>query len=124
MIRMLVLALFLFCSACSSMGPQTIPNDQFNYNNAIANASREQMLSNLVRIRYAETPTFLRVSSVISQYTRGASASVGVGANTSASGDDTASASGRARWSDRPVITYTPITGQQLVQDLLRAPTP
>ena len=124
MTRLLILALLLCCSACSSMGPQTIPNDQFNYNNAIANASREQMLSNLVRIRYAETPTFLRVSSVISQYTRGASASVGVGANTSASGDDTASASGRARWSDRPVITYTPITGQQFVQDLLTAPNP
>ena len=124
MIRMLILALFLFCSACSSMGPQTITNDKFNYNSTIATSSREQMLGNLVRMRYAETPTFLRVSSVISQYTRGASVSAGVGANSSASGDDTASASGRLRWSDRPVITYTPIAGQQFVQDLLTAPNP
>ena len=93
--KYLLIVMTLFCAACTSMGPQTIENDQFNYNDAIANASREQMLNNLIRMRYAETPTFLRVSSVISQYTRGASANVGVGANSSASGGDTASAGGR-----------------------------
>ena len=122
--KYLLIVMTLFCAACTSMGPQTIENDQFNYNDAIANASREQMLNNLIRMRYAETPTFLRVSSVISQYTRGASANVGVGANSSASGGDTASAGGRVRWSDRPVITYTPVTGQQFVQDLLTPPGP
>jgi hypothetical protein len=122
--KYLLILVTLFCVACTSMGPQTIPNDQFNYNDAIANASREQMLNNLIRMRYAETPTFLRVSSVISQYTRGASANVGVGANSSATGGDTASAGGRVRWSDRPVITYTPVTGQEFVQDLLTPPGP
>jgi hypothetical protein len=112
------------CAACSSVGPTTVPRDQFDYNSAIANASQEQLLLNLVRLRYSETPTFLKVSSVIGQYTRAANVSAGVGANTGASGDNTATLGGVVRWSDRPVISYTPIAGQEFAKDLLKPVRP
>jgi hypothetical protein len=123
-IRAWSILLSLIIGACSSVGPNTVPKDQFNYNGAIASATQEQLLMNLVRLRYSETPTFLKVSSVISQYTRAGNVSAGVGANTGASGDNTASVGGLMRWSDRPVISYTPITGQEFAKDLLKPVRP
>lgn len=119
-----VSAALLTLIACSSVGPATVPRDQFDYNGAIANASQEQLLMNLVRLRYSETPTFLRVSSVISQYTRAGNVSAGVGANTAATGDNTATLGGLVRWSDRPVISYTPVAGQEFAKDLLKPVSP
>lgn len=54
--------------ACNSLGPRQLPLDRFDYNTAIANSASERMLLNLVRLRFAEAPTFLAVNSVITQY--------------------------------------------------------
>lgn len=118
------LFLLLICAACSSIGSRTVPKDQFNYNQAIASGSQEQILLNLVRLRYSETPRFLRVGSVISQYTRSGNVSAGVGTNSGAFGDDTATAGAGVRWSDRPVITYVPVTGKEFAKDLLTPLSP
>lgn len=108
--------LALALSSCKSMGPKTIPQDGFNYNQTIADQENEQMLLNIVRLRYLEMPRFLNVASVINTYSRGGSAGVngssnffgkGVGGNVS------------GNWSDRPTITYTPMTGQSFAQSLL-----
>ena len=122
--RTLLIVTAAFCVACSSVGPSTVPKDQFDYNGAIAGASQQQLLLNLVRLRYSETPSFLKVSSVISQYTRAGNISAGVGANTGSSGDNTASVGGLMRWSDRPVISYTPVTGKEFAQDMLKPVRP
>jgi hypothetical protein len=53
----------------SSIGVKTVPHDQFDYAEAIRDAGKEQMLLNLVGLRYAEAPMFLKVTSVISNYT-------------------------------------------------------
>jgi hypothetical protein len=42
--------------------------DSFNYNEAISRSSSEQILINLVRLRYREVPVFLAVGSVLTQY--------------------------------------------------------
>lgn len=113
------LLLILVLAACSSIGPRTVPNDQFDYNAAIAEAEREQLLTNLVRMRYSETPTFLTVSSVISQYSRSASASANAGVNTAISGEDSAGVRGGVIWADRPTITYVPVSGRKFSENLL-----
>ena len=56
-------------SGCASFGPDRVPSDRFDYNDAIARSTKEQMLANIVRVRYADFPTFLSVSSVITSYT-------------------------------------------------------
>jgi len=96
-----------------------VPEDQFNYNKAIAESTQEQLLINLVRLRYSETPVFLKVSSVISQYSRVFNANANVGANTAATGTGTASAGTGALWSDRPTITYIPVSGREFSRNLL-----
>lgn len=103
-------------SSCKSMGPKTIPQDSFNYNERIANHENEQMLLNIVRLRYLEMPRFMNVASVINSYTRGGSAVMNGGTNPlgNSFGGNLSS-----NWSDRPTITYTPMTGQAFSQSLL-----
>jgi hypothetical protein len=57
-----LIAVLLVLSGCSAFGPRTVSRDQFNYNKAVADSTRNQMLVNLVRIRYLEEPVFLAVS--------------------------------------------------------------
>ena len=112
------------CAACTSVGPKTLPVDQFDYNAAIAQSSQEQLLMNLVRLRYAETPTFLKVTSVISQYSRSATANAGFGANAAISGDDTATLGAGGSWTDQPTISYAPLSGQEFSTNLLTPLSP
>lgn len=111
-----ILCVALALSSCKSMGPKTIPQDSFNYNQRIANHENEQMLLNIVRLRYLEMARFMNVSSVINSYTRGGSAGVNAGANPigNSIGGNISSV-----WSDRPTITYTPMSGQAFSQSLL-----
>ena len=54
-----------FLVGCAGIGPKTIPRDRFDYSAAIAKSWQNQMLLNMVKIRYAETPVFVDVTSVI-----------------------------------------------------------
>ncbi len=103
-------------SSCKSMGPKTIQQDGFDYNQRIADQENEQLLLNIVRVRYFEMPRFLNVSSLINSYTRGGSA--GLNANGSPFGN-ALGGSIDGYWSDRPTITYTPMTGQAFARSLL-----
>lgn len=114
-----VVALSSATAGCQSIGPRTVAVDQFDYAQTIADASTEQLLMNMVRLRYSEPTSFLRVSSVISQYRRGSSVALGAGLNAGATGADTGSVGGTASWADRPTITYTPITGREFTRTLL-----
>ena len=114
-----MLCLAIISAGCSSIGPSTVPTDKFDYNGAIAEAQQQELLLNLVRLRYREPPVFLKVSSVISQYSRAASTTATAGINTGLTGNDTAGVGGRLAWTDRPVITYTPVSGQEFSRNLL-----
>ncbi len=61
----IVLAL---CSACNTVGPKAVRGARINYNEAIARTGDQQLLLNLVRLKYRDTPLFLEISSVSTQY--------------------------------------------------------
>jgi hypothetical protein len=118
--RVLLLAgVLTMLAGCLNIGPSTIVQDRFKYNQAIRDSWEEQMLTNMVAIRYGESPVFLNVSSVIAQYGLETSARVGAGVNSSFIGDDTIQGSAGAVWSERPTITYTPVEGQEFAINLL-----
>lgn len=106
-------------TGCRGVGPGTIERDRFDYNAAIATSWKEQMLVNMVRLRYGEAPVFLDVASVISQYSVEGDLTASGGINTSFLGDDTIQLGGGGRWTDRPTITYTPRIGQRFTLSLL-----
>ena len=106
-------------TSCASMGPNTIPRDQFDYGDAISNSLKEQLLTNIIRLRYVEAPVFVNVSSVINQYALEGEVALGAGFNTSITGENTANIGGKGRFSDRPTITYTPVSGHQFSISLM-----
>jgi hypothetical protein len=124
LLRVGVAVALLGLGSCVSMGPNTIPRDRFDYGAAIARSWKEQLLANLVRMRYVEAPTFVDVSSVINQYILEGEVSLGAGWNTSFNGDDTLNAGGAGRFSDRPTITYAPISGREFSVSLLTPVSP
>jgi len=77
------------------------------------------MLLNIVKLRYGDTPLFLEVDSVINQYTIEASAGVEIAPNSS---DDLALIGGR--YTDRPTVTYIPLSGQAFTKRLLTPVSP
>ena len=115
----LLTAVLSMLGGCLNIGPNTIVQDRFKYNQAIRDSWEEQMLTNMVAIRYGESPVFLNVSSVIAQYGLETSARVGAGVNSSFVGDDTIQGNAAAVWSERPTITYTPVEGQEFAINLL-----
>jgi hypothetical protein len=122
---LIVLAL-LILSGCAARGARRVPADRFNYNAAIAQSTREQMLLNIVRSRYLEVPVFLTVSSVLTQYEY--DSSIGVGGFFGISGTsenviggttDVITGDANLRFSERPTITYLPVEGQEFSAHLL-----
>lgn len=113
---LLIVAMVISLSACSTIGPQTIPRDRFDYNTAIANSWKEQTLLNIVKIRYADMPLFVEVSSIVSGYTLESSVNLSgthIGSGSSVAGNEIFSLGGSGKFSDRPTITYKPITGKE-----------
>jgi hypothetical protein len=62
-----VLGLALLSSGCS-FGPRALHHDRLRYNEAVKTGTEEQLLLNIVRLRYTDTPSSLAVSSLADQY--------------------------------------------------------
>ena len=103
----------LTLTACSSFGTDRMAPDRFDYNQAIGQSSNQQMLLNLVRLRYRDVPVFLSVSSVLSQYVYLGRANLAAATGSSVSGGLGVS------YIDRPTISYSPLSGEEFAQQLL-----
>lgn len=51
-------------SGCQSIGPKVIEQSHSQYNSAVVSAIDNQLLTNIVRLKYRENPLFLEVSSI------------------------------------------------------------
>lgn len=121
----LIFILLLALSGCAAIGPGTVARDRFDYTAAISDSWKQQMLYNMVKLRYGDAPVFLDVASVINQYSvesaidmRFSWAYPVVAGGTNAQG-----VGGAARYTDRPTITYAPVTGEKFARSLM-APIP
>ena len=119
----------LALAGCASIGPATVPVDRVDYADALATSWKAQMLLNIVRLRYADVPTFMDVASIVSAYAlqgqvqASLATNFGVPGATLVTPGGVGSASVIGAWSDRPTISYTPLTGQKFARSLL-APIP
>ena len=112
--RALLLVLLLSITGCSSIGPESVTRDRFDYNTAISDSWKEQTLLNIVKIRYADMPLFVEVASIVSGYTlEGAVSLNGALSSSDAIQRNTLSLGSNGKFTDRPTITYVPITGSQ-----------
>ena len=61
----LLCAAVLLVAGCNSVGPTTITRDRFDYSGALADSWKNQMLLNLVKIRYLDLPIYLEVGQIV-----------------------------------------------------------
>ena len=121
----LALPLILVAVAgCKSIGPGTVSRDRMHYSTAVADSWKEQLLLNIVKTRYGDAPAFLEVSSLVSGYTLESGVSLnGQFSPESMRGDTFAAGGISGKYTDRPTISYTPMTGERFARSLL-APVP
>lgn len=105
--------------SCAGYGPGTIQRDQMDYGLSLNKSRKQQLLANIVRLRYLEAPVFVDVASVINQYALSGNVQAGLGFNNSFSSGDTGTVGAGGRWEDRPTITYAPVSGRKFAESLL-----
>jgi hypothetical protein len=98
------LVLMSILSGCM-IGPRVYESSFNDYNDAIRKTSDGQMLSNLVRMRYLESPIFLQVASVSSSFSVGGSA--GATGTFISGGNDQAGINAGGSYSENPTITFS-----------------
>ncbi len=89
------------------------------YNISVQQTSKEEMLLNLVRLRYTDIPYFLDVSSVTTQFTyqaKGAALFPIPGFTRL----NPAELGGELSWQNQPTLQYTPLDGQAFAIQMLR----
>ena len=116
----LSLAASVAVSGCTHVGPRTVTVDRFDYATAIGESWKQQTLLNIVKIRYMDLPVFLDVSSIVAGYSIETSGNLG--GQLSSSGaiqGDTLSLGASGKFTDRPTITYVPLTGEKFLRGLV-----
>lgn len=62
---------FVTATGCKTLGPRAVKWERTPYNFAIQETQDAQLLLNLVRLKYRDTPVFLELSSIASQFSFG-----------------------------------------------------
>ena len=117
---LVALAGAMLSTGCHSIGPSTVATDRFDYSSAIADSWKQQTLLNIVKLRYVDLPVFVDVSSVVAGYSLQVGGSLaGTLSSDKAVQGNFAAAGASAIYTDRPTITYTPMTGQKFLRGLM-----
>lgn len=112
----------IFLAGCSSFGPRSLHQSRLEYNEAIKSTTEEQMLLNIVRLRYTDTPSSLGVSAIAAQFER--NQSFGLTPFFAASGADINQSFTAilpqisVQNADRPTFSLTPLDDQEFTRKL------
>ena len=118
----MLLLLGLLTSGCATgLGPKAVRSERPDYNKQIVRSADAEMLLNVVRLRYNDSPLFLELGGVVAQYSY--DASLNAAGQISGSGPNSASVAAGLAYSEKPTITYTPLSGEEFATRML-APIP
>ncbi|CAN5324898.1 hypothetical protein BH10PLA2_BH10PLA2_33200 [soil metagenome] len=121
----LVAALLIGCVSglgCS-LGPRSIERSRLQYNEAIKTTTEQQLLLNIVRLRYLDSPSSLSITAIAQQQEIAAGLRA-VPFFTSAAAGDIGSYRGailpgvELSGASRPTLSYTPIDDQEFTRRL------
>ena len=109
-------------AGCASIGPQALLGTRLQYNEVVKTTTEEQLLLNIVRLRYTDTPSSLAVSTIAAQFERTQSAGL-TPFFTAAGGDNNRSYSlilprAQVGGADRPTFSLTPLDDQEFTRKL------
>jgi hypothetical protein len=114
----------MLLASCGSLGPRTMDRDQLNYGNSIGNNWKNQMLANIVKIRFVDMPVFVDVGSIVSGYSLTTTVNGRLGFSDSFTGGNSQGLVAGGSFTDRPTITYMPKTGNDYLRAILEPISP
>ena len=92
-------------------GPMSVKTGRASYNIAVQQTNSEQLLLNIVRLRYRDPPYFLEASSI--------STTFDFTASLSSSEDTSYDLGGGISYSEQPTVSYTLLQGEDFVTELM-----
>jgi hypothetical protein len=114
-----VILLVQACILTGCLGPRALHHSRTKYNDAIQRSADEQLLLNLVRLRYRDTPSFIELSSLSTQFAFGGRASASGSVIERSTTADSLGLGASWDASERPTVTYDPLRGQEFVKRLV-----
>lgn len=118
-----MLLCILLCG-CFSFGPDRLDQDQINYSRALSSSEKRETLLDVVRLRYADSPSFLEATQVISGYQLQRNVNAGFQFFPGLSPSSLLSGGGTAQLQQSPTFTFQPVTGEQFAQSFVRPLSP
>ncbi|HTJ94001.1 MAG TPA: hypothetical protein VL424_12955 [Pararobbsia sp.] len=104
---------------CATAGPSRLRADQVNYERALGDAKKREMLATVVGLRFGDAPSFVTVSQIIAAYNFDASGGPTLNLG-SGSLPNYALAAGTASYANHPTFTFTPVTGDAYATAYIR----
>jgi hypothetical protein len=104
--------------SCGLYGPESIRATRTDYNVSIQQTNEQELLLNLVRLKYRDTPSFLSIDNVASslEYNR----SVAASATVPSQGITTFNlGAARIELFEKPTAIYRPLEGKEFVRRLM-----
>lgn len=125
LVGILFVALSIGLSGCAtSYGAKSVAPSGLSYNTAIAESLDQQLLLNLVRLRYRDTVVFMDITSVTTQHEYSAGFSAETAIPFRQAGDGASVITPSAGYLEAPIITYVPVAGSEFATNLLSPISP
>ena len=110
--------LFALLLTSCAIGPDRLASSRLAYNEAVQITEQRELLLNIVRLRYHETPEFLAINGISSQFE--SSSTVGISSEFDGDGELTLlQPQAELGFAERPTITFTPQHGRDFTRQLL-----
>jgi hypothetical protein len=118
-VRSVVIVMAAALSGCANLGSEVIRSGRPAYNDAILATNDEQLLQNIVRMRFGDGLGFLTVSSVTANVSLTASGSVNLGfGSPSGYQGNLVPFGGTVGTEQNPTISYMPVSGDRVLRQL------
>ncbi|MEM7699035.1 MAG: hypothetical protein AAF236_11580 [Verrucomicrobiota bacterium] len=111
----------ILTSCASYLGPKQIQRAHRPFNESVATALNEQLLLNLVRLKYRDNPYFIEVSGITSQTSL--TGELAATSGTPFFNSRLLSPTGTLGYTNTPTVSYAPLQGEAFLSRLL-APIP
>ncbi len=118
----LCISMLAFAGCSPRINQENLMKNRSDFNSVVVRSWDEQMLLNLVRMRYRDNPMFLEVGNVISS--QSSKTSGGINTSVDFSGDGLAGIGVNSERSITPTVTYVPLQGEEFAKRLLTPVTP
>jgi len=108
----------LLLPGCTN-GPELIVNSHIDYNKAVRQVMNEELLLNIVRMRYAEAPQFVSVSGITTQFQSSGGGGTSLEWPNAVTGPTAWGIDGTLTFTDNPTVSIEPRQGEAVAKQML-----